>query len=100
MLNMTPRAHMVDTSGRPYFLWDVDMDLDQFRQLLEDPDPEVRAYTMGKLMRQARPDDVFQFVTLKQIRSHFSGLERYLGDRLDFWRWLLDCWEGGSGDQG
>lgn len=31
---------------------------------LRDPDPDVRAYLVGKLMRQAKPDDVFLFVRL------------------------------------
>jgi len=100
MLNMTPRSRLVDTKDRPYFLWDVDMGLDQFLRLLDDPDPKVRAYNMGKLMRQAKPDDVFQFVSLKKIRGHWDDLARYLGDRREFWRWLLDRWERGSDDQG
>ena len=89
MLNMTPVDRMVDPRGRPYFLWDQSITLEEFKALLQDEDPEVRAYMMGKLMRQARPDDVFQFVTLDCICEHFSRLKRYLGDKLEFWTWLL-----------
>jgi hypothetical protein len=32
---------------------------------------EIRAYYLGKLMRQAKPDDVFTFVTLAKIRALF-----------------------------
>ena len=39
MLSPTPPEKMVDTQGRPYFLWDCDMTLDEFRQGLADPDP-------------------------------------------------------------
>jgi len=60
---------MVDARGRPYFLWDDDLTIDMSRAHLVDPDPEVRAYFLGKLMRQARPDDVFTFVTLER-RQH------------------------------
>ena len=42
---------MVDAKGRPHFLWDEDITLDVFRGRLADPDPEVRAYYRGKLMR-------------------------------------------------
>jgi hypothetical protein len=35
--------------------------LEEFRERLRDPDPAVRAYYLGKLMRQAKPDDVFTF---------------------------------------
>ena len=83
---------MIDASGRPYFLWDDDMSLEAFQQKLQDPDPEVRSYFLGKLMRQAKPDDVFTFVTLREIETEWTRLERYLGNTRDFWHWLLSRW--------
>ncbi|MCA8975127.1 MAG: hypothetical protein KDC98_10415 [Planctomycetes bacterium] len=67
MLFPTPPDKLVDAAGRPYFLWDSDMTLADFRQRLREEDREGRAYFVGKLMRQARPDDVFSFVTVDQI---------------------------------
>ena len=93
MLNPTPAHLLVDSQNRPYFLWDSDIDLRRFRQLLVDKDPEVRAYFLGKLMRQAKPDDVFQFATVATLRETWPLLERYLGDKKEFWRWLLDKWQ-------
>lgn len=84
---------MVDAKGRPYFLWDEDITLEVFHSRLIDPDPEVRAYYLGKLMRQAKPDDVFTFVTLAEITALFPLVTRYLGRSRDFWTWLLDCWK-------
>ena len=92
-LSPTPPRHLVDAQGRPYFLWDVDMTLERFQALLHDPDPDTRAYLIGKLMRQAKPDDVFSFVSIRDIRSHWDRLERYLGNRRAFWRWLLVTWK-------
>lgn len=92
MLNPTPAHLLVDAQNRPYFLWDSDIDLPRFRELLADPDEDVRAYFLGKLMRQAKPDDVFQFATVATLRETWPRLERYLGDKRDFWRWLLDKW--------
>jgi hypothetical protein len=43
ILNPTPPERMVDAKGRPYFLWDDEMTLDQFRARLREPDIEVRA---------------------------------------------------------
>jgi hypothetical protein len=80
---------LVDAKGRPYFLWDEDLTIDAFRSRLRDPDPEVRAYYLGKLMRQAKPDDVFTFVTLAEITELFPLVARYLGRSRDFWTWLL-----------
>lgn len=84
---------MVDAKGRPYFLWDEDLTIDVFRARLRDPDPEVRAYYLAKLMRQAKPDDVFTFVTLAEITALFPLVARYLGRSRDFWTWLLGCWK-------
>jgi hypothetical protein len=91
---------MTDAHGRPYFLWDDDMTLSTFRSKLIDPDPEVRAYFIGKLMRQAKPDDVFSFVTLDEIATRWSAIERYLGKTREFWTWLLDRWKMSRGAGG
>lgn len=91
-LNPTPPSSLVDSRGRPYFLWDMDMTLEEFRREIADPDPGVRAYLVGKIMRQAKPDDVFGFVTVAEIRRLWPLLERYLGRSRRFWTWLLDCW--------
>jgi hypothetical protein len=93
MLNPTPPELLTDQQGRPYFLWDCEMTLDEFRRQLEDSDPDVRAYLIGKLMRQAKPDDVFTFVSPRQIREHWPLLERYLGKTREFWTWLFEAWE-------
>lgn len=93
LLAPTPPDRLVDAKGRPYFLWDEDLTLDMFRARLANPDPEVRAYYLGKLMRQAKPDDVFTFVTLGEIKALFPLAVRYLGRSRDFWTWLLGCWK-------
>lgn len=88
----TPPDLLVDDRGRPYFLWDSEMTLAELRERLADPDPEVRAYLLGKIMRQAKPDDVFTFATLAEVRALWPRLERYLGNRRPFWTWLLERW--------
>lgn len=60
---------------------------------MRDSDPEVPAYDLGKLMRQAKPDDVFTFVTLADITAQLPLVVRYLGRSRDFWTWLLGCWK-------
>ncbi len=97
LLAQTPPDRLVDRQGRPYFLWDMDMSLAEFERRLHDPDAEVRAYLMGKLMRQAKPDDVFRFVSAKEIAALWPQLERYLGRSRPFWAWLL-AWWGPQGD--
>ncbi len=68
MLAATSPDRLIDAQGRPYFLWDCDLTLDQFRQALGDRDEAIQAFMIGKLMRQAKPDDVFAFVRPGTIR--------------------------------
>lgn len=100
VLAPTPAARLLDSRGRPYFLWDEDMTADELRARLTDADPEVRAYFLGKVMRQAKPDDVFSFVSLRDIVEQFSMVERYLGNSRDFWHWLIERWGKPTGGAG
>jgi hypothetical protein len=93
MLAPTPRERLVDPQGRPYFLWDVDMTLDEFEQALHDEPSPARAYLIGKLMRQAKPDDALQFVSAQEMADLWPSIERYLGRSRPFWNWLLEQWE-------
>ncbi len=93
----TPPDRLVDQRGRPYFAWDEDLTLADFRARLRAPDPEVRAYFLGKLMRQAKPDDVFSFVTLDELIAAMPTVERYLGKTREFWTWLIGRWTEPSG---
>jgi hypothetical protein len=93
MLSPTRPELLLDPQGRPYFLWDCEMTLEAFQAGLRDPDPDVRAYLIGKLMRQAKPDDVFTFVSPRTIRELWPRLERHLGSRRPFWTWLFESWE-------
>jgi hypothetical protein len=92
MLNATSREALIDARGRPYFLWDCELTLAEFEERLRDPDPAVQAYFVGKVMRQAKPDDVFRFVSLAKIRALWPALERHLGRERTFWAWVLDTW--------
>lgn len=97
MLFPTSPDRLVDAQGRPYFLWDDDLTLDQFRARLKDSDPAVRAYFLGKLMRQAKPDDVFTFVTLGEVEDQIGAVEPYLGRSRPFWLWILERWRMPAG---
>ena len=90
ILNVTPEHKLCDPQGRPYFLWDMDLTLEAFRGQLAMGSRTVRAWLVGKLLRQAKPDDVFQFVTREQIQDLWPDLVRYLGRSRAFWAWLME----------
>lgn len=64
----------------------------EFVERLASEDVEDRAYWLGKMMRQAKPDDVFTFVRPEHIAADWPHLQRYLGRTLPFWNWLLRTW--------
>jgi hypothetical protein len=88
----TPSERLLDARGRPYFLWDMDLTADALRARLRDGSREERAYLVGKIMRQAKPDDVFAWAPLAVIEDLWPSLEKYLGRSREFWRWILSEW--------
>jgi hypothetical protein len=76
--------------ARPYFAWWTDITVGQFRALLQDADPDVRAYWLGVLLREANTRDVWLFVTPADIRAQWPSLMRHLGRARQMWAWLLD----------
>jgi hypothetical protein len=92
LLAPTPPERLVDAQGRPYFLWDEELTIDQFRALLRHEDVQVRACYLGKMMRQAKTDDVFTFMTRAEVEELLPAVERYLGKTKDFWLWLFAQW--------
>ena len=85
----TPPDRLVDGVGRPYFLWDVDMALDALSDRLHDADAEVRGYWIGKVMRQAKPDDAVALIGLDAMAEAWPHARMHLGRTRPFWTWLL-----------
>jgi hypothetical protein len=78
-----------DDATRPYFLWWTDATVGDLRSKLRDPDPLVRAYWMGALLREANTRDVWLFVKADEIRAQWPLLLRHLGRSRSMWAWLL-----------
>jgi hypothetical protein len=83
-----------DSNARPYFLWDEPTTtIGAFRDALATADDETKARLIGKLMREARDEDVWKFTTIAEVRGLFPKIDRYLGRRRAFWHYLLDAWQ-------
>jgi hypothetical protein len=93
MVCPTPPARLCDARGRPYFLWDCDVTLDELREHLSAPDDDRRIYWLSKVMRQAKPDDAVTLASLTEIRRLWPRVEPSLGQTKAFWSWYLD-WVG------
>lgn len=80
---------LTDSGHRPYFLWWTDATVADLRARLADPDPDVRAYWMGALLREANTRDVWLFVDPQMIRGLWDRLQRHLGRSRAMWAYLL-----------
>ena len=83
-----------DPDARPYFLWDErHTTVQTFREALTHADANEKARLLGKLMREARDEDVWLFTTVAEVRALMPKIDRYLGRRRAFWRYLLEVWQ-------
>ncbi|MCB9734845.1 MAG: hypothetical protein H6745_19845 [Deltaproteobacteria bacterium] len=92
-LNPTPPDQLCDDRGRPYFLWDEDTTLAEFAARLATGSEEERGLDIGKLLRQAKPDDVFRFVSPHEIVSLWPYVVRNLGQARARWETVFGLWE-------
>ena len=91
---MTLSFDLQDPAARPYFLWDErDATVGSFRRVLAAANEDEKARLLGKLMREARDEDVWHFTTVAEVRALMPKIDRYLGRRRAFWRYLLEAWQ-------
>ena len=90
---MSLSVDLRDPGARPYFLWDEPhATVGRFREALARADGDEKARLLGKLMREARDEDVWLFTTVDEVRALMPKIERHLGRRRAFWLYLLDAW--------
>ncbi len=76
----------------PWFTWDAPVAAETLKERLHHPEPAVRAQWQGLVMREARIPEVFDWLSIGEIVRDFEHIERHLGRRREFWRWLLEGW--------
>ena len=80
---------LLEPGARPYFLWWTTATVSDFRRHLAEADPDVRAYWLGALLREANSRDVWLFTTPDEIRQAWPRLVRHLGRARAMWAFLL-----------
>jgi hypothetical protein len=80
------------TDDVPRFFWDRDITASELRGILADRAHPDRLPLMGTLLREARPGEVWDWVSPEDVDEALPDLVRFLGRRRDFWIWLLDGW--------
>ncbi len=59
---------------RPYWLWDYDLTEDQVRGILSGKNETEKSWMMSRILESARYDDIWNYVTLAQVREMFPKL--------------------------
>jgi hypothetical protein len=91
------RALAADLSNealRPYFLWDEDVSIAEFRAKMGAArGDEERDRLLAKMLREARDSDVWAFVSPADVEEALPRIVRRLGRRLKFWNFLINGWK-------
>ena len=77
---------------RPYFLWDEDVSIDELQGRLHGSNEAERLRLLGKLLREARDIDVWEFVTPEEVARALPSVSYRLGRRRGFWEFLIEGW--------
>jgi hypothetical protein len=83
---------LADPHAVPYFLWDEPMTVEDLRGRLASASQREWARLVGKILREARDNDVWLFTTPREVSARWDDLRRHLGRRRGFWEYLLTRW--------
>jgi hypothetical protein len=86
------RADPPTVRGVPYFNWDAPVANRVVRQALSAGPEEDRLYWMARIMREARYDDVWAYVSLAEVLQRHEAVRPLLGRRRAFWDFLIAAW--------
>ncbi len=71
------------------FAWDRPESVASLRSKIAGPISSEWLHTAAWLLREARVDQVWQFLSLRQIADQFPRLQPHLGRRRPLWEYLL-----------
>lgn len=75
----------------PCFIWDYDLTEADIRATLRGDDEDQKAWGMARLLESARYEDIWQYISLAELRSIFPKLQ--LKPKLRAaWEFALPVW--------
>ena len=81
----------MSTSLTPYFIWDYDLSETDVRAILRGKDEDQKAWLVSRLLESARYEDVWEYVSLTEIRAIFPKLQLKPQVRAA-WEFTLHVW--------
>ncbi len=69
------------------------MTIADLKRKLNTASIEERNRLLGKILREARDTDVWEFTTPEFVWQNWDELSKHLGRRRGFWKFLLEFWD-------
>ena len=85
------------TSQTPYFLRDYDLTENDLRTILRGDD-EQKAWLVARLLESARFEDIWEYISLAELRAIFPKLQLKPQVRA-VWEFALQVWESEPGHE-
>ena len=79
-------------SKRPYFLWDYNLTEDDVRRKLREDDKYTRQWLIARILESAKFEDVWKYVTLKEVLHIFPVLRLKKPVR-EAWEEAFHAWD-------
>lgn len=76
-------------------MWDFGYTIRHIRQLLASTGERRRLSIMAKILRSARDEDVWKFISVQDFLREREMLMRCLGGQRDFWEFMYRRWGKG-----
>jgi hypothetical protein len=64
----------MSASQTPYFMWDYDLTGADIRATLPGDDEDQKAWIVARLLESARYKDIWQYISLAELRAIFPKL--------------------------
>ena len=92
-MNLNLTLDLTSDLARPYFLWSEEMNLGELKAILAGDQGEYLQWVYsGRILREARMQDVWVFFTPDWIAQNWGRLSPHLGRKRAFWEHCLEVW--------
>jgi hypothetical protein len=81
----------MSTPSTPYFLWDYALTEADVRAILRGDDEQRKAWLVARLLEAARFQDIWQYISLSELRAIFQKLQLRPQVRA-VWEFALSVW--------
>ncbi len=78
-----------DDNAVPYYMWDYLLTNKEIKNILSSSDESKKIWLMAKIMRDAKFEDIWKLVDLKNIKKYKIKFKHRLGRRKEIWNFLF-----------